>query len=138
MLTIKQILTFACLCFTFSTFGLNLVMKSKYLGKNPVFVAGGSSGVGLEVVKQLSSLGTPVRALVRRPESVELLKSIPLVTPILGDAVNEADVQGAMNGCIAAITTLGGKNADGSRVDYFGNSNVSVKSFFKIKLISTQ
>lgn len=29
---------------------------SKYLGKNPVFVAGGSSGVGLEVVKQLSAM----------------------------------------------------------------------------------
>ena len=99
-------------------------MASKYLGKQPVFVAGGSSGVGLEVVKQLSSLGTPVRALVRSTEGVSLLKSIPLVTPIFGDAANEADVQSAMNGCIAAVTTLGGKNADGSRIDYIGNSNV--------------
>ena len=30
---------------------------SKYLGANPVFVAGGSSGVGLEVIKKLSALG---------------------------------------------------------------------------------
>ena len=39
---------------------------SKYLGKSPVFIAGGSNGVGLEIVKQLSKLGTPVHALVRR------------------------------------------------------------------------
>jgi NADP-dependent 3-hydroxy acid dehydrogenase YdfG len=31
-----------------------------------VFVAGGSNGVGLEIVKQLTQLGTPVHALVRR------------------------------------------------------------------------
>ena len=42
------------------------MMSSKYLGKSPVFVAGGSNGVGLEVVKQLSSLGTPVHVLARR------------------------------------------------------------------------
>ena len=39
-------------------------MKS-YLGKAPVFVAGAGSGVGFEVCKQLSALGTPVQALVR-------------------------------------------------------------------------
>ena len=42
------------------------MMASKYLGKSPVFVAGGSNGVGLEIVKQLTQLGTPVHALVRR------------------------------------------------------------------------
>ena len=42
------------------------MMTSKYLGKSPVFVAGGSNGVGFEIVKQLTQLGTPVHALVRR------------------------------------------------------------------------
>lgn len=42
------------------------MMTSKYLGKSPVFVAGGSNGVGLEIVRQLTQLGTPVHALVRR------------------------------------------------------------------------
>ena len=42
------------------------MMASKYLGKSPIFVAGGSSGVGLQIVKQLAQLGTPVHALVRR------------------------------------------------------------------------
>ena len=48
-----------------SSFSLTM-MTSKYLGKSPVFVAGGSNGVGYELVKQLSQLGTPVHALVRR------------------------------------------------------------------------
>ena len=49
------------------------MMASKYLGKSPVFVAGGSNGVGLEIVKQLTQLGTPVHALVRR--EVEIIRN---------------------------------------------------------------
>lgn len=104
--------------------GRHLSMTSKYLGSKPVFVAGGSAGVGLEIIKQLSSNGTPVRALVRRDEAIDDLKGIPGVTPIKGDALLAEDVQSAMNGCVAAITTLGGKNPDGQRIDYIGNSNV--------------
>jgi len=100
-------------------------MKSKYLGTSPVFVAGGTNGVGLEVVKKLSSLGTPVRALVRRSDQKTMLESIPLVKAFIGDAADEAAVQSTMEGCIAAITTLGGKaEQDGKRIDYIGNSNV--------------
>ena len=61
--------------FKTKTTSRSLVMKS-YLGKGPVFVAGGSSGVGLEVVKQLSALGVPVRALVRRADSKKMLEGI--------------------------------------------------------------
>lgn len=104
---------------------LFLSMKSKYLGTSPVFVAGGTNGVGLEVVKKLSSLGTPVRALVRRSDQKTMLESIPLVKAFIGDAADEAAVQSTMEGCIAAITTLGGKaEQDGKRIDYIGNSNV--------------
>lgn len=101
------------------------MMASKYLGKEPVFVAGGSRGVGLEIVKKLSALGTPVHALVRRDEAKEELSKLPGVKAMLGDAMDEAAVQSCMEGCIAAITTLGGKPEDGKqRVDYLGNSNV--------------
>mmetsp|Transcript_23018 Transcript_23018/g.20908 ORF Transcript_23018/g.20908 Transcript_23018/m.20908 type:complete len:267 (+) Transcript_23018:71-871(+) len=102
-----------------------LTMVSKYLGKEPIFVAGGSNGVGLELIKQLSALGTPVKALVRNEAALANLNNLPGVTAILGDALKEADVQSAMNGCIAAVTTLGGRpSVDGQRVDYIGNSNV--------------
>lgn len=66
-----------------------------------------------------------MKALVRRQEAVESLASMPGVTSIYGDAANEADVQAAMSGCVAAISTLGGRaGADGERIDYVGNSNV--------------
>lgn len=38
-------------------FSISMSSKSKYLGSQPVFVAGGSSGVGLEVIKKLSAHG---------------------------------------------------------------------------------
>jgi len=100
------------------------MMASKYLGKSPVFVAGGSNGVGLEIVKQLTQLGTPVHALVRRQESKDMLEAMG-VKVTLGDAMVEADIQTCMTGCVAAVTTLGGKPIEGQqRVDYMGNSNV--------------
>ena len=93
----------------------------------PIFVAGGSRGVGLEVITQLVATGNKVHALVRRQESADMLKSLsPLITPTIGDAMDESAVQACMEGCVAAVTTLGGKPDDGSkaRVDYVGNSNV--------------
>lgn len=92
----------------------------------PVFIAGGSSGVGHEVVKKLSALGVPTKVLVRWPDAQAMLNTLPKVTAVLGDALDEAAVQSCMLGCVAAITTLGGSPAErqGTRVDYLGNSNV--------------
>lgn len=84
-----------------------LAMSSKYLGKEPVFVAGGSSGIGYEVIKKLSALGTPVKVLIRRESAREYLEKLPGVTVEMGDALDEAAVQKCMTGCVAAITTLG-------------------------------
>ena len=121
MMLLLLLLGVVCIC---NAARVALTM-SKYLGSKPVFVAGGSSGVGLEIVKQLSALGTPVQALVRRPEAVTMLNSFKGVTAMLGDAMDEAAVQKCMEGCVAAISTLGGKaGSDGKRVDYAGNSNV--------------
>ncbi|KAL3911943.1 MAG: hypothetical protein SGARI_001399 [Bacillariaceae sp.] len=90
---------------------------------NKVFVAGGTKGVGRAIIEQLSSRGTPVVALVRREESKTELESINGVTAILGDAFDQKQVENAMDGCDAAITTLGG-TTDDRRVDYEGNNNV--------------
>ena len=84
------------------------MMASKYLGDKPVFVAGGSSGIGYELIKKLSALGTPVKVLVRRPDAKEDLEKLPGVTVEMGDALDESAVQKCMTGCVAAITTLGG------------------------------
>jgi hypothetical protein len=105
---------------------VNFAMTSKYLGKDPVFVAGGSSGVGLEIIKKLSAMGTPVKVLVRKESARDFLRTLPGVTVQMGDALDEAAVQNCMKDCVAAITTLGGHPQEGQpvRVDYAGNSNV--------------
>jgi uncharacterized protein YbjT (DUF2867 family) len=88
-----------------------------------VFVAGGSRGVGREIVSKLASRGTKVVALVRNEQSKAELEKLVGVTAVLGDALNQKDVEAAMDGCDAAITTLGG-STDDRRVDYEGNNNV--------------
>ena len=52
--------------------------------------------VGLEIVKQLVGAGAPVKALVRRPEAKTMLEEMKGVTAVLGDAKDEAAVQGCM------------------------------------------
>lgn len=90
-----------------------------------VFVAGGSRGVGRLVVDKLVSTGANVVALVRSDESVKELSALEGVTAIRGDAMDYKTVEGAMDGCDAAITTLGGgQDADGKWIDYTGNNNV--------------
>eukprot|EP00584_Thalassiosira_punctigera_P007853 CAMPEP_0172533916 /NCGR_PEP_ID=MMETSP1067-20121228/6466_1 /TAXON_ID=265564 ORGANISM="Thalassiosira punctigera, Strain Tpunct2005C2" /NCGR_SAMPLE_ID=MMETSP1067 /ASSEMBLY_ACC=CAM_ASM_000444 /LENGTH=125 /DNA_ID=CAMNT_0013318635 /DNA_START=205 /DNA_END=579 /DNA_ORIENTATION=+ len=72
-----------------------------------VFVAGASRGVGRLVVDRLLSAGSEVAALVRSDEAVGELSALDGVTAIRGDAMDYKAVEGAMDGCDAAITTLG-------------------------------
>jgi nucleoside-diphosphate-sugar epimerase len=98
-----------------------------------VFVAGGSRGVGRAVIDRLLTTHTAkhVVALIRSEEGVSALSSSTphdKVTIIRGDAFDYKTVENAMDGCDAAITTLGGTTAlaDGSnkRIDYEGNNHV--------------
>lgn len=90
-----------------------------------VFVAGGSKGVGRSIVDKLVAEGSEVVALVRSDEAVADLSAIDGVTAIQGDAFHYKTVEGAIDGCDAAITTLGGSVDDkDKRVDYTGNNNV--------------
>lgn len=92
---------------------------------NKVFVAGGSKGVGRIIVDKLVGMGAQVVALVRSDEAVEELSALEGVTAIQGDAFDYKTVEGAIDGCDAAISTLGGSTGDeGNRIDYNGNSNV--------------
>jgi nucleoside-diphosphate-sugar epimerase len=98
-----------------------------------VFVAGGSRGVGRAIIDRLLSTHTAkhVVALIRSEEGASsLLQTLSQdkLTVIRGDAFDYKTVEHAMDGCDAAITTLGGTTAlpDGSnkRIDYEGNNNV--------------
>jgi len=89
-----------------------------------VFVAGGSKGVGRSIINQLIEDGSEVVALVRSDEAVSELNSMEGVTTVQGDAFDYKVVEGAIDGCDAAITTLGGRPGDEKYVDYEGNNHV--------------
>jgi len=93
-----------------------------------VFVAGASRGVGRLCIEKLLAKGSEVVAFVRDPAVAQELNAIDGVTAIVGDAFDQKSVENAMDGCDAAITTLGGATTDESgvttRVDYTGNNNV--------------
>ena len=96
-----------------------------YAKYKKVFVAGGSKGVGRSVVDKLIAEGSEVVALLRSDEAVAELGAIDGVTAIQGDAFDYKTVEGAIDGCDAAVTTLGGSVDDtDKRVDYVGNNNV--------------
>lgn len=88
-----------------------------------ICVLGGSKGVGKEIVSLLSARGVKVVALVRKDESKAELDALPGVTSVIGDALEASDVIGVLDGCDAAISTLGGVTDD-VRVDYKGNMNM--------------
>jgi uncharacterized protein YbjT (DUF2867 family) len=96
---------------------------SKY---KQVFVAGGSRGVGRAVIDKCLANGSKVKALVRDPAVAADLNKLEGVTAIVGDAFDQKTVENAMDGCDAAITTLGGSTSDdeSQRIDYVGNNNV--------------
>jgi len=122
------ILTSACAFVgpSFNVAGNKAVLSNSALDAyKKVFIAGGSRGVGRAVVDKLLSSGSEVVTLVRSDEQVEEFGSIEGVTAIKGDAFDYKSVEGAMDGCDAAVSTLGGQTGDdGKRVDYEGNSNV--------------
>ncbi|CAM9208941.1 unnamed protein product [Discosporangium mesarthrocarpum] len=91
-----------------------------------VFVAGGTKGVGRAIIDKLVEQGSEVVALVRREEAKTELEQLKGVTAVVADALDLKGVEGAIDGCDAAVTTLGGV-PDGDeprRVDYAGNRNV--------------
>jgi uncharacterized protein YbjT (DUF2867 family) len=90
-----------------------------------IFLAGGSRGVGNQVARILQTQNTPVLALVRAGATRENLESLSNVEPVVGDALNLADVTQAMQGQIAAIvSTIGGLPKDGQRADFWGNKQL--------------
>jgi uncharacterized protein YbjT (DUF2867 family) len=68
-----------------------------------IFVSGATGNVGGELVEQLAASGTPVRALVRRPDA-----ALPAgVEPVLGDLGDPDSVVPALRGVTAAFVLAG-------------------------------
>ena len=96
---------------------------------NNIFVAGGSKGVGRQIISTLMTNfpDSKITALVRSEEAAEELNALENVNAVLGDAFDYKVVEGTMDGCDAVISTLGGApdaGENGKHVDYEGNSNV--------------
>jgi uncharacterized protein YbjT (DUF2867 family) len=91
-----------------------------------IFLAGASRGVGQEIAKYLTAQEIQVKALVRTETAAVELKAMG-IHPVLGDALNAADVEQGMLGnepIQAVISTLGGLPTDNIKPDYIGNKNL--------------
>lgn len=90
-----------------------------------VLVAGGGSGVGLEVVRLLRSKGVAVTALVRNADYAAALEPIGAQIAL----ANALDVRGIEESFLslhadAIVCTLGSRPTDVQRVDYVGVRNL--------------
>lgn len=91
----------------------------------PVLVVGANGLVGAQVCTRLASHGTPVRALVRRAGTAP---QAPGVTEVVGEMLETADVEAALAGCQAVVTTvhpMGSDRATQERVGVEGNLGVA-------------
>ncbi|UBF28156.1 SDR family oxidoreductase [Kovacikia minuta CCNUW1] len=90
-----------------------------------IFLAGASRGVGREIARCLIAQKFKVKALIRSEAARADLEALGL-TVIMGDALNPAEVEQAMQGdeIEAVISTVGGQPTDGERADFKGNRNL--------------
>ena len=89
-----------------------------------VLVIGASSGSGLEAVKELVMQGHQVTAFSRNASKVTLTSET--LQKIDGDAMNQDDVERAVQGKDAVIITLG-INENPLRVRFFGSAGTPLR-----------
>ena len=117
--------------------------ESSKLRFRRVLVAGASRGVGREIVRQLVGAGVDVVAFVRTQESAAELEQFAddlnsalgsgpggTLSALCGDAYEYEQLEAALDGCDAVVSTLGGVTAAseraGVRVDFAGNANAII------------
>ncbi|GAA5097608.1 NAD(P)-dependent oxidoreductase [Wohlfahrtiimonas larvae] len=90
-----------------------------------ILVFGGSKNLGLHIVESLLNEGHSVAVMLRSESSSDALSNLG-VEIIRGDAFILDDCINAMNVAKPniVISTLGGKNSQGQRIDGIGNINV--------------
>jgi len=95
------------------------------MAPSTIFLAGASRGVGRELANRLVRHSLAVTALVRSTTAAMELQAIE-VTPVMGDALVESEVQSALATARfdAVISTIGGLPKDGQRADYRGNKHL--------------
>ncbi len=90
-----------------------------------ILVFGGTKNTGLEIVKNAISKNNTIFVMARKESDLSPLKDMN-VTIIEGDAFSLIDCKNAVYRASpdVVISTLGGKNAEGKRIDAIGNINV--------------
>ncbi|MGN6421509.1 MAG: SDR family oxidoreductase [Pseudobacter sp.] len=63
-----------------------------------ILISGATGNVGSQLVRRLSALNTPFKALVRSSDNLELLKCLPQAEIIIGDLADEPKLLDAMQG----------------------------------------
>lgn len=92
----------------------------------PLIIFGATSGVGLELARRERALGRAVIAMARPETDPAHLHRLG-VTVLAGNALNRADVEAVFAQVpegFDAVSTLGGRAADGRMADDEGNMNV--------------
>ncbi|QZA82071.1 NAD(P)H-binding protein [Deefgea piscis] len=92
--------------------------------QHDLLIFGGAANTGLHLVHHARSQGLRVACMVRAGRDTSALTAAG-VTILQGDAFNVNDCQNAIAAAAAPllISLLGGKNAEGRRVDDIGNIN---------------
>lgn len=95
------------------------------MNKCDLLIFGATRNTGLRLVEQAHKHGYSIAAMVR-PESDRAALEALNVQIIEGDAFSKADCLNAFTLCQpkSVISTLGGKNKEGKRIDSIGNINV--------------
>lgn len=90
-----------------------------------LLVFGGTKNTGLHIVKAALQQGYAVAVMVREESDTTALKALN-VDLIIGDAHNYEDCCNAIKTAQPSyiISTLGGKNSNGERIDAVGNINL--------------
>jgi uncharacterized protein YbjT (DUF2867 family) len=91
-----------------------------------IFLAGASRGVGREIARCLTEHHYQVKALLRFETARAELEAMGIQV-VIGDALQVADVQQAMQGSGSievVISSIGGLPKVGERTDYLGNKNL--------------
>jgi nucleoside-diphosphate-sugar epimerase len=81
--------------------------RTNHVDDRPILVTGATGFIGLEVCRQLSMLGVPTRAMVRRRHRAALLSTLD-VGLVFADLTSPASLVRAADGCRAVIH-LGGR-----------------------------
>jgi uncharacterized protein YbjT (DUF2867 family) len=105
--------------------------------KNLVTIFGAGGGVGAHCVRQASSRGLLVRAVVRTPEKVIFFQGLPGVSLVKGDVTDHASVEAALRGASFCVFTASGRKPTPARdVDHLGMAAVAkVCAASDIKLV---